>query len=650
MASLSTLSLAGLEQWLDHISISEIDTGINEANPLFNPLDICRSSLAHALSDLVTGDVQDAFKSIQWPNNIFNGDLSVTIPRLRPGSKPDELSAELVNKFPKDHGLFDPPLLDGVHLRFFLKLDAVPRLLLPYISDRKNTYGSFLTKEHVRQKLVVEFSSPNITSEFQGKHLRSTIIGAFVSQLYESMGWDVARINYLGDWGKPIALLYVGWVRYGSEEAYEADPVGHLLTIYHMIEEDFKPEQAASKQARDEVAKEGEDKGEAQVEIESKGIFAERNEAFRKLEDGDEALVAFWKRVRNVNIDNYTEFYERLGICFDEYTGESQIGQDTMIEVEQMLKDKNISEESGGAWIVHMQKLGVKSGTAIIRDRTGASTYLLRDLAAVLERSRNYSFDKMIYVVASDNSVHFGQLIKILEALDLKDLASKLHHVKFSETSRMAAALGKGYKPQGILDACEEAMKALPGSDSKKLALMGELDKAKEGLATSALLIQELSTRLATAHAFDTSTMVSFKLGSGPDLQYWLTRLHLLLKNVGSAAEPSAEDYEVLEEEDRANLLRILAQYPEVVKATYSSLEPAGIVTYLASVTEQLAECLAGDSETEEADGEDEGITPGLAALYNATAIVLENGMKLLGIVPVAALFSPERADTPVMG
>ncbi|KAF5850250.1 hypothetical protein GGP41_002524 [Bipolaris sorokiniana] len=312
-----------------------------------------------------------------------------------------------------------------------------------------------------------------------------------------------------------------------------------------------------------------------------------------------------------------------------------------MIEVEQMLKDKNISEESGGAWIVHMQKLGVKSGTAIIRDPLEL---------ALLERARKYSFDKMIYVVASDNSVHFGQLIKILEALDFKDLASKLQHVKFSETSRMVTALGKVYKPQGILDAYEEAMKALTGSDSNKLALVGELDKAKEALATSALLIQELSTRLVTAHAFDTSTTASFKLGSGPDLQYWLTRLHPLLKNIDSAAEPSDEDYELLAEEDHANHLRILAQYPKVVKATYSSLEPADIVTYLASVTEQLAECLAEDDETEEADGENEGITPGLAALYEATSTVLENGMNLLGIVPVAASFSPEREDTPVIG
>jgi len=538
--------------------------------------------------------------------------------------------------------------VDGVHFRVFLKVTSVPRLLLPYTSIRKSSYGSATRAADANdatKKLVIELSSPNITSEFQGKHLRSTIIGACIGRLYEAMGWDVMRINYLGDWGKPVALLYVGWSKYGSEEAYEADPVGHLLEVYHRIEEDFKPEQAASKAARDDVAKEGEDKGEAQAEIENQGIFAERNEAFKKLEEGDEELVAFWKRVRDANIDNYTKFYERLGVRFDEYSGESQIKPENMVEVEQILKEKGISEESGGSQIIHMQNIGAKAGTAIIRDRSGSSTYLLRDLAAVLERSRKYSFDKMVYVVASDNSVHFTQLTKVLEAMDMKEIANKLQHVKFSEVSKMAATLGKGYKPQGILDACEEAMTALSDADAEKLEVVGGLDDVKEGLATSSLLVQELSTRLTTTHAFDTGAMASFKLGSGPDLQYWLAKVRQLLKGADAAVELLDEDYEVLAEEDPANLLRILAQYPEVVNATYHSLEPAGVVTYLASVTEQLAECLPEDAEGDH----DAKVTSGLAALYEATAVVLENGMKLLGLAPIAQSL-PERADTPVMG
>jgi arginyl-tRNA synthetase len=529
-----------------------------------------------------------------------------------------------------------------VHLRVFLKIGIVPRLLLPYILDRKGGYGSKLDPSNDPdrgKKLVLEFSSPNIASEFQGKHLRSTIIGGFIGRLYESLGWDVTRINYLGDWGKPIALLYVGWKRFGVEDAYENDPVGHLLDVYHKIDDEFQPEHVASRQARDEAAKDGKDEGEAQTAIESQGIFAERNEAFKKLEDGDADLVAFWKRIRESIIADYQKFYDRLGVKFDDYSGESEVTAETMIEVEQMLKDKNISEESAAAWMIDMKKLGAKAGHAIIRDRFGSTMYLLRDLAAVLERSRKYSFDKMIYVAANDNSVHFTQMFKILEALD-KDLASKLQHVKFSEVSKMAATLGKGYTPQAILDKSEEAFATIPEADAGKAALVGDSDQTKKALATSALLIQELSTRSATAHAFDTSTLASFKLGSGPDLQYWYKKVRSLLEGQTASATLTDEDFTSLAEDDQANLLRILAQYPEVINTTYSSLEPSGVVTYLASVTEQLSDCV------NEEEG-DISVTPGLAALLEATRIVLENGMKLLGLQPIADL-PQERADTPV--
>ena len=523
----------------------------------------------------------------------------------------------------------------------FLKLEVVARLLLPYILDRGSRYGS-QTLDGAPKKVVVEFSSPNITSELQGKHLRSTIIGAFVSRLYESLDWDVTRINYLGDWGKPIALLKVGWDKYGSEEAFENDPVGHLLEVYHQIEDLFQPEQAASKKARDDAAREGRDEGEAQAEIEGQGIFAERNEAFKKLEAGDGAIVSFWERVRKANIDNYIDFYERLGIQFDEYSGESKVSQDVMAEVEQLLKEKDLSEESGGAWIVHMQKLGAKAGTAIIRDRSGSSTYLLRDLAAVLERSRKYAFDKMVYAVASDNSVHFTQLFKILEALDMKDLAGKLQHVRFSEVSRMGTALGKGYKPQAILDACEEAAKTLPDVDADKTVSLINSEQAMKASAISALLVQELSTRATSIHAFDTGALASFKPGTGPDLQSCYTKVCALLRGQTASAELVDEQFDWLADEDQANLLRVLSQYPEVVNATSQSLEPAGVVTYLTAITEQLSDCL--EEEEDKID-----ISPGFVALLEATRIVLQNGMKLLGVVPIPNL-PQERADTPVAG
>ena len=516
------------------------------------------------------------------------------------------------------------------------------RLLLHCVIDRDHNYGADtrrLVGTEGQKKLIVEFSSPNIVSEFQGKHLRSTIIGAFVSKLYELHGWDVQRINYLGDWGKPIALLYVGWSKFGSQKAYDADPVGHILEVYHQIEAEFQPEQAESRKARDDAAREGKDEGEAQADIESRGIFAERNEAFKRLEAGDEELRALWDRVRCAMVADYTSFYERLGVRFDEYSGESQVSAETMAEVEQMLKDKGVSEESSGAWMIDMTKLGAKAGHAIVRDRSGSSTYLLRDLAAVFERSRRYGFDKMIYVVASDNSVHFLHMLKILEALD-KSLAEKLKHIKFSEVSKMASTLGPGYKPQDILDRCGEAIATLPEGDAEKAALLGTSTQASNGLAISALLVQELSSRTSAVHAFDTGAIATFKPGSGPHLQYWYAKISTLLSGRTVTAALSDNTFEELANEDQADLLRILAQYPEIVKAAYASLEASGLVTYLASVTEQLFNCV--DDEEGEID-----VTSGLAALLETSRTVLRNGMELLGLKAIFDL-PQERADTPV--
>ncbi|KAF2266351.1 Nucleotidylyl transferase [Lojkania enalia] len=558
-----------------------------------------------------------------------------------------------MTKFPQDHPLFLLPLLDGVHLRVFFVQKTLGQVLLPYIKNRKETYGSDVTLglheptvlDGARKKLVVEFSSPN-ACDFQGKHLRSAIHGAFISKLYETMGWDVTRINYLGDWGKSMALLAVGWEKFGNEEAFEADPAGHLINVYHRIHELFLPEMAKAKKARDQANKktreDGDEHGEEQAKIESEGLFAERNAFFKKLEEGDEEALALVKRFRDVNIANYTKLYSRLGIDFDEYSGESQISQKTMTEVEQLLKDKGVSEESEGAWIVGMKKHGARAGTAMIRYRTGASTYLLRDLAAVLERSRKFKFDKMIFVVANDQNVHFSQLIKILLALDMQDLAGKLEHVHFSNVSKTADRMGIGHQPLNVLDQCEEAMLNSLKAEEGKATLLGSSEDVAKVMGISALLTQELSARRSNDHAFDIDAMTSFKPETGPGLQYWYARLCSILKANPAREELSREEYESLAGEKPANLLRLLAQYPEVTHTTYKSMESAVITTYLVNLIEQLQECLGEEEEVEELR-----VTPVQATLYEATRIVFENAFRLLGIKPVAKV-EQDRADTPV--
>lgn len=178
--------------------------------------------------------------------------------------------------------------------------------------------------------------------------------------------------------------------------------------------------------------------------------------------------------------------------------------------------------------------------------------------------------------------------------------------------------------------------------DAEKAASLISSEQATKALATSSLLLQELSTRATSVHAFDTDALASFKPGSGPSLQSCYTRICALLSGQTASASLSDEQFDALADEDQANLLRVLAQYPEVVNATFQSLEPAGVVTYLTAITEQLSDCL--QDEEDKID-----ISSGFVALLEATRIVLQNGMKLLGVVPIPDL--PQgRADTPIAG
>ena len=147
------------------------------------------------------------------------------------------------------------------------------------------------------------------------------------------------------------------------------------------------------------------------------------------MEDGDEEALALWKRFRHVSIEHYIKLYASLNVSFDEYSSESQVSQETMAEIEDMLKSKGISEESDGSWIVDLKEHTGRPGRVIIRDRNGSRTYHLGELAAVLDRPRKYSFDKMTYVTADDHNMHFPRTIKVLELLGMSNSA-KTHRCR----------------------------------------------------------------------------------------------------------------------------------------------------------------------------------------------------------------------------
>ncbi|PVH77594.1 Nucleotidylyl transferase [Cadophora sp. DSE1049] len=640
---MATTSLPSLQAFVAEFGLRPIPF-FAEADVLNSPIDIYHSFLAERLLALVECDLHLLYNSIQPSKTIEDGDLDIVLPKLKlDGVKPKELAGELLSKFLSD-ALFKAPFKDGIHIRFFLSTKTLLKLLLPYINDRKATYGKFtplglqVQSDSAPQKVIVEFSSPNVAREFTAAHLRGTIIGAFVANIYEAAGCSVLRVNYLGDWGKNLGLLGVGWQKYGSEEAFNQP--GHLFRYIHELyikmEEELQPEQEARKQARAD--------GQDTSVLESQGLFAERDATFKRMEDGEVEEIAFWKKLRDISIEYYTETYARLNIRFDEYSGESQVSlsSEAVTEVESVLKEKDIWEEQNGAWVIDFDKHGGRLGTATIRDRNGSTSYLLRDIATVFDRLKTHAFDKMVYVVC-EQDVHFRQVFKVVELMGRADVANKLHHVTFTKPSGPSPHVGSVQLLGDILDRSEKQMHEAIVADPETFPIENTEAVAKM-VGINSMVIQELSSRKGQGNGLlGAFSLLNLSDGeTGTSLQLCYARLCSAIAKLGAPDASSSEIVAQVEcaavlESPWSDLLRLMSRYPDTTKAAFEKLEPGTILSYLFRVVEELTLCL-DTADEEEADGE--GSAAGSkhesqAALYEGVRQVLENGMRLLGATPI---------------
>lgn len=512
---------------------------------------------------------------------------------------------------------------------------------------------------------MVEFSSPNLGKQFDGNHLRSTIIGAYIASVYQTMGWDVCRMNFLGDWGRHIGLLAVGWFRFGSEELFEVEPLKHLLDVFTQINELYEAE-------RDEAKKRRADGQGDPTDESHEVIWAEKDAFFKKMEDGEPDALALWKKFRDACVTSYADLLARLNLQFDDYSGESEVSHDTIAEVETVLKAREVYKESDGAWVIDFEKHGSKGlRTTLARYSNGTTSYLLRDIAAVLERSRKYSFDKMIYVVTAKQDSHFHELSAALELMGHSELAHKIQHVPFGKTQGLLPqADSRGLLLGDILDQCQTVIHhAAEEHPDDFQELRDEHPSAlPEGLGGVALMVQALSVKRGSTFVFDASKMADVAGYTGLNLQHWYGKLDTRLQNVSIERDDlTSADFSPFEDEESlGDVLRLLIQFPAVVKTSFKNLESSTLVTYLFRLTDLLSvawedgeegegeereevENEEEGAEGEEVDNEEEGAegveddkhvrssTRNIAKLAFLECVrqVLGNGMRMLGLEPM---------------
>ncbi|NWI96610.1 SYRM protein, partial [Pitta sordida] len=496
-------------------------------------------------------------------------------------------------------------------VNFTINRELLAKTVLQQVLKDGSEYGvkSELFSTVPRQKAVIEFSSPNIAKKFHIGHLRSTIIGNFIANLKVALGHEVVRMNYLGDWGMQFGLLGVGFQSFGNKEKLKSSPLQHLFEVYVQI----------NKAAEDENTKKL------------------AKDFFRKLEEHDEQTLSLWKQFRDFSIEEYIRIYKRLGVHFDEYSGES-FYQEKAQEVLKMLEDKGLLQKTiKGTGIVDLSEKKDLSLVSTVMRSDGTSLYITRqvspalDLAAAIDRMNKHSCDAMIYVTDKSQSNHFQHLFQILKLMGY-DWAERCQHVSFGLVQGMKTRRGEVIFLEDVLNEVRSRMLQNMTSAKTTKELQDPVETAeKVGLA--ALIIQDFRGLLSSDYQFSWDRALQSRGDTGVFLQYTHARLHSLEQMHGNT--PLTEvNVACLQEPDAISVLQHLLRYDEVLYRSSQDLQPKHIVSYLLT----LSHLAAVAHKTLPVKGSAPEVAQARLCLFQAARSVLANGMKLLGITPVTQM------------
>ncbi|XP_010986017.3 probable arginine--tRNA ligase, mitochondrial isoform X1 [Camelus dromedarius] len=487
-------------------------------------------------------------------------------------------------------------------VNFKINRELLTKTVLQQVMEDGSKYGlkSELFSGLPQKKIIVEFSSPNVAKKFHVGHLRSTIIGNFIANLKEALGHQVTRINYLGDWGMQFGLLGTGFQLFGYEEKLQSNPLQHLFEVYVQV----------NKEAADD-----------------KNVAKSAHEFFQRLELGDTQALALWQKFRDLSIEEYTRIYKRLGIHFDEYSGESFYREKSQ-EVLKLLDSKGLLQKTvKGTAVVDLSGNGDPSSICTVMRSDGTSLYTTRDLAAAIDRMDKYNFDKMIYVTDKGQKKHFQQVFQMLQIMGY-DWAERCQHVPFGVVQGMKTRRGDVTFLEDVLN--EIRLRMLQNMASVKTTKeLENPQETAERVGLAALIIQDFRGLLLSDYQFSWDRVFQSRGDTGVFLQYTHARLHSLEETFGCGY---LNDFNTacLQEPQSVSILQHLLRFDEVLYRSSQDLQPRHIVSYLLT----LSHLAAVAHKTLHIKSSPPEVAGARLHLFKAVRCVLANGMKLLGITP----------------
>ena len=506
---------------------------------------------------------------------------------------PVEIANELAAKIAAD---LPPFLLSCTALNGYLNFkfsreDMAKETLLKVLREGDNYGHGDLGKG---KTICIDFSSVNIAKPFHIGHLSSTVIGGALSRIFKALGYTVVGINHLGDWGTQFGKLIVAYKLWGKGMDIERSGVRELNKLYVRFHEEAEKDESLNDQAR---------------------LY------FKHIEDGEPEAMALFTKFKEVSLREAKRVYDRLGITFESYNGES-FYNDKMQPVLDLLAEKGLLVESEGAKVVNV---GDDMPPCLLVRSDGATLYATRDLAAAFYRKKTYDFDKCLYVVAYQQDLHFKQVFKVIELLG-EPWAKDLEHIAFGMVSlsdgTMSTRQGKVVYLEDALDAAVQKAKEIiyvksPDLDNK--------DEIAEEVGVGAVIFGALFSSRIKDITFSYDKMLNFDGETCPYVQYTHARANSLLEKAGNF-DPAKADFSSLE--NAHELISAIASFESAIKAAADKREPS-IVTRLAIDVAEMYNKYYIDNRILNAE---EGVKEARLLLTYAVKQVIRNALSLLGI------------------
>lgn len=536
---------------------------------------------------------------IEQPRDAERGDLAfpcfALAKKLR--NAPPRIAAELVPRVEARLSAISATAA-GPYINFRIERRTLASEILGTIEELGAAYGS--SDEGLGKTVVIDLSSPNIAKPMSVGHLRSTVIGAAILRLHRKLGYETVGINHIGDWGSQFGKLVAAVDRWGQEVDLEHEPIQSLLDLYvrYHEEEQNDPE-----------------------------LVAAGRRAFQELESGADGHVrATWRKLTELSLREFDKIYARLNVSFDLVRGESFYESllDSTIE---RIVEAGVTEESGGALIVDLESVAKDMPPCLLRKTDGTTLYATRDLAAVFHRWEEYAFERCLYVVGSDQRLHFRQLRGVLERMGL-EWSERVEHIDFGmlrlPEGKMSTRKGRVVFLEDVLDrAVEEAAKII----AEKNPDLANSSHIAEQVGVGAVVFDDLKRERVKDVEFVWEEVLSFEGETGPYVQYTHARLASILRRARDAGEGlGTPDFAALEE--AGPILARLGRYPEVLRSAARRAEPSELTGYLLTLCREINGWYAAQRVL----GQEASVTAARLALARSSKSVIHNGLEILGL------------------